>query len=96
MKKRISTYILVEMASSHEGDPKIAEFIIDSAAMAKANGILLQMFNLDTYIVPSDEDYLFLKKRVYIPLEKWAYLITRATGTGLDVWANVYDVVSAR
>ena len=56
MNKTVSTYILAEIASSHEGDPKIAEFIIDAAARAKADGILFQLINLATYIVPSDED----------------------------------------
>jgi len=96
MNTKTSTYILAEMASSHEGDPRIAGFIIDSAAKAKADGILLQIFNLDTYIIPSDEDYLELRDDIFIPLNDWVGLIQKAAGVGLDVWANVYDVESAK
>jgi len=95
MDKKVSTYILAEMASSHEGDPEIAEFIVDSAAKAKADGILFQLINLDTYIVPSDENYPEVKS-FYMNQEAWAALIDRANSLGLDVWANVYDLESAR
>jgi len=94
MKKKTSTYILAEMASSHEGDAKIAEFIIKSAAKAKADGILLQLFNLDTHIIPTDEDYEKAKD-IYLDQKIWAALIKKANYLGLDVWANVYDLESA-
>ena len=95
MNKKVSTYILAEMASSHEGDLKIAEYIIDSAAKAKADGILFQLINLDTYIVPSDEDYQEVKS-FYLTQKAWVALIEKANSLGLDVWANVYDLESAR
>ena len=95
MNKKVSTYILAEMASSHEGDSKVAESIIDSAAKAKADGILFQLINLDTYIVPSDEDYQEVKG-FYLSQEAWAGLIEKANSLGLDVWANVYDIESTK
>lgn len=82
------------MASSHEGSPKIAEFIIKSAAKAKADGILFQLMNLDTYIVPDDEDYQDTKS-FYLNQKGWAKLIRIANNLGLDIWANVYDLESA-
>lgn len=94
MKRKASTYILAEMAASHEGNPEIAEFIIDSTAKAKADGILFQIINLDTYIVPSDEDYQDVKS-FYLKQETWGKLIEKANSLGLDVWANVYDLESA-
>ncbi|MFC2070310.1 N-acetylneuraminate synthase family protein, partial [Chloroflexota bacterium] len=87
------TYILAEMAASHEGKPEIAEIIITAAAEGRADGILFQIFNLDAYIVPSDEDYENLKKWCLDPGE-WQKLIEKANSLGLDVWANVYDLAS--
>lgn len=94
MGEKVATYILAEMASSHEGNPNIAEFIIDSAAKAKADGILFQLANPDTYIVPSDEDYQE-SKSLYINQDTWSRLIEKSVAIGLDVWANVYDIESA-
>jgi N,N'-diacetyllegionaminate synthase len=94
MNKRTPAYILAEMASSHEGKLKTAEFIIDSAAKAGANGILFQLMNLATYIIPSDEDYPDTES-FYMNQNNWAVLIDRANNLGLDVWANVYDLESA-
>jgi sialic acid synthase SpsE/spore coat polysaccharide biosynthesis protein SpsF (cytidylyltransferase family) len=95
MKKKASTYILAEMAASHEGDREIAEFIVDSAAKAKADGILFQIINLDTYIVLSDEDYQDVKS-FYLKQETWGKLIEKANSLGLDIWANVYDLESVK
>ena len=88
-----STYILAEMASSHEGDLKTANFIIKSAAQAGADGILFQLIDLDTYIIPSDQDYEDIKS-FYMNQENWTELIGKANSLGLDVWANVYDLES--
>lgn len=89
----IEEYILAEMAASHEGDPKIAAFIIESAVKAKANGILFQLIDLETYIVPQDEDYKDIKS-FSLSQKDWAYLIEKANSLNLDVWANVYDLKS--
>ncbi len=95
MSKKVSTYILAEMAAAHEGDPGIGRTIIESAARAKADGILLQIIDLDTYIVPADQDYAEIK-RCYLNQQEWIALINRANSLGLDVWANVYDLESVR
>lgn len=88
-------YVLAEMASSHEGNPKLAEFIINGTVKAKANGILLQIINLDTYIIPSDEDYKTIKS-IYLNQKIWSKLIKQSVSGGLDVWANVYDMESVK
>ena len=93
--KQISTYILAEMASSHEGKVKIAEFIIKSVSLAGADGILFQLINLPTYIVPQDEDYQDTKS-FYLNQKEWMRLIKKANSLRLDVWANVYDLDSAK
>lgn len=93
--KKNSTYILAEMAASHEGNEKTAEFIIKTAANAGADGILFQIFDLDTYIVPSDENYQGIRS-FYLKQKIWAKLIKKANLLGLDVWANVYDLKSAK
>jgi N,N'-diacetyllegionaminate synthase len=87
------TYILAEMASSHEGKEKIAEFIMEGASKAGADGILFQLLDLPTYIVPNDEDMADTKS-FYMKQDIWARLIKKADSLGLDVWANVYDLAS--
>lgn len=95
MKSEIKKkYILAEMAASHEGDMKIAEFIIASVAKAGADGILFQMINLDTYIIPSDTDFADIKSFA-MSQPAWQQLIKKANDLKLDVWANVYDLESA-
>lgn len=83
------------MASSHEGKVETAEFIIQSAVKAEADGILFQIMDLASYIVPSDEDYADTKS-FYMTQKHWAELIKKANSLGLDIWANVYDLESAR
>jgi len=95
MNKKISTYILAEMAASHEGNPKNARVIIEGSAKAKADGILFQIIDLDTYIIPSDEDYPEIKT-CYMNQQEWSELIDMANSLGLDVWGNVYDLESVR
>ena len=95
MNKRVPTYILAEMAASHEGDPRLGLSIIEGAAEAKADGILFQIIDLDSYIIPTDQDYAEIKE-CYLNQEDWSVLIDRANSLGLDVWINVYDMESAR
>lgn len=87
------TYILAEMASSHEGDKKLADSIIESASRAGADGILLQIFDLNQNIIPSDPDYKEAES-IYLNQKIWESLIKKAQSLHLDVWANVYDIKS--
>jgi len=91
--KEKKTYILAEMASSHEGDKKTAESIIKSSAQAKADGILFQIMDPPTYIIPSDIDWEDTMS-FYMRQAPWAELIEKADSLGLDVWANIYDLAS--
>jgi len=91
--KKTFTYILAEMAASHEGDPQITEFIIEKSAQAKADGILFQLINPKTYIIPSDKDYEKINS-FYVGQKTWRYFIEKADFLGIDVWANVYDLES--
>lgn len=92
--KEIHTYILAEMAASHEGDLKKAIYIVESSAKAGADGILLQLIDLDTYIVPEDEDYDDIKS-FYMTQDKWLKIIKKCNELELDIWMNVYDLKSA-
>ncbi len=95
MAKQNKTYILAEIAASHEGKEKIAESIIKNAALAKADGILFQIIDLKSYIVPKDEDYKDIKS-FYLNQKIWERLIKKANSFELDVWANIYDLESAK
>ncbi len=93
MKKQ-QTYILAEMAASHEGDLEKAIYIVESSAKAGADGISLQLIDLDTYIVPEDEDYEDTKS-FYMEQDKWLKIIKKCNDLNLEIWANVYDLKSA-
>ncbi len=95
MKEQNELYILAEMAAAHDGKLETAELIVDGAAHAKADGVILQIFDLDSYIAPSDRDFP-LVKGLSLNQEKWAKVIEKANSLGLDVWANVFDVESAK
>ena len=46
---RTSTYIIAEMACSHEGDPALARKIIDAAGGAGADAIQFQILRTRTH-----------------------------------------------
>jgi sialic acid synthase SpsE len=52
-----STFIIAEMACSHEGDPQLARTIIDGAGRAGAGAIQFQIWRLKEILVARHPDY---------------------------------------
>ena len=67
------TYLIAEMACSHEGDPALARKIIDGAGQAGADAIQFQIFSLADIVVPYHPDYEKLTK-LELSRQEWADL----------------------
>jgi sialic acid synthase SpsE len=73
MLTRNQTYIIAEMACSHEGEPHLARQIIDAAGRAGADAIQFQIWRLADHVVPYDPEYEKIKK-VELPPQVWIEL----------------------
>lgn len=71
------TYIIAEMACSHEGDPALAQKIIDGAGRAGADAIQFQIWALKDMVVPHHADYEMLT-RIELSRDGWKDLAAYA------------------
>ena len=87
-----NTFLIAEMACSHEGDLNLAKKIIDGAAIAKADAIQLQVWSLTHMMAPQRKEYELLK-RIEFTKDQWKELIfyTRKTYPNLKVYVCVYE-----
>ena len=67
------TYIIAEMACSHEGDPALARKIIDGAGRSGADAIQFQIWKLREMMVPHHPDFEKVSK-IELSREQWADL----------------------
>ncbi|MBN1877194.1 MAG: N-acetylneuraminate synthase family protein [Anaerolineae bacterium] len=74
-QKTVSTYIIAEMACSHDGNPSLAYKIIDGAGQAGANAIQFQIWKLSEMMVPHHPDFERVLK-IELSREQWADLAT--------------------
>jgi sialic acid synthase SpsE len=86
------TYVIAEMACSHEGDPGLARKIIDAAAEAQADAIQFQIWLAKDLMVPHHADYSKLL-RLELSRETWAELAehARARRPEMEIIACVYE-----
>ena len=86
------TYIIAEMACSHEGSIALAKKIINASGQAKADAIQFQIWSLKDMVVPYHNDYSKLA-RIEISYEDWQQLseYTRYKFPELDIIACVYE-----
>ena len=87
-----STYIIAEMACSHEGDPAFARKIIDGAGEAGADAIQFQIWALEQMVVPHHPDYPLLT-RLELSREAWRDLAkyVRDKYSQMQIIACVYE-----
>ena len=71
------TYVIAEMACSHEGDPSLARRIIDAAGEAGADAIQFQIWAREDIIVPHHPDWELIGK-LEMPREDWGGLAAYA------------------
>jgi len=89
------TYIIAEMACSHEGDPELALKIIDGAGRAGADAIQFQIWSLLDMVVPHHKDYDLLSK-IELSQNDWQGLAeyVRKNYPNMDIIACVYETKS--
>jgi N,N'-diacetyllegionaminate synthase len=55
--KTVNTFVVAEMACSHDGNPNLARVIIDGAGQAGADAIQFQIWKLNEIMVPHHPDF---------------------------------------
>lgn len=90
------TFVIAEMACSHEGSLVLAKKIIDSSIEAGADAIQFQIWRHQDLVVPDHPDITVLRK-IELSFEQWQelYEYVRNNSNGMEVIACVYDAVSA-
>ena len=81
------TFIIAEMACSHEGDPELAKKIINSAAKARADAVQFQIWSLIHMMSPQRPEYEPLKK-IELERDEWSDLVayTRTKHPRIQIW----------
>jgi N,N'-diacetyllegionaminate synthase len=90
--KTKQTYIIAEMACSHEGDASLARKIIDGAGEAGADAIQFQIWSLKDMVVPHHPDYEMLT-RIELSRETWRDLASysKERFPSMQIIACVYE-----
>jgi len=89
------TFIIAEMACSHEGDPALARKIIDGAGAASADAVQFQIWLAKDMMVPHHPDFPILQ-RIELSREAWSELAAyvRRDHPRLQIIACVYERAS--
>lgn len=95
MSQAKQTYIIAEMACSHEGNVDLAKFIIESAYKAHADAIQFQVWQRELIMSPSHADYGVLES-VQLDQNEWQSLVdyTRTACPSLSIIACIYETTS--
>jgi len=91
-KNPSQTYIIADMACSHEGKSSIAHNIIDGAGQAGADAIQFQIWILKKLMVPHHPDFKRVS-RLELSGPQWASLIsyTREKYPNMEIIACIYE-----
>jgi N,N'-diacetyllegionaminate synthase len=69
------TFVIAEMACSHEGDINLAKLIIDGAFKSEADAVQLQIWSLENMMSPQRKEYELLQRLEFSPAE-WSELVS--------------------
>jgi N,N'-diacetyllegionaminate synthase len=87
-----NTYIIAEMACSHDGKTELAETIINAAAKSGADAVQFQVWKKEEIITASHPDASILQA-LELSQHAWRSLVdhVRSTHTQLDIIACIYE-----
>jgi len=87
-----NTFIIAEMACSHEGDIGLAKNIIDGAYNARADAVQLQVWSLDNMMSPKRKEFELLQ-RLEFSKEQWRELVgyTRTKYPKMAIYVCAYE-----
>jgi len=98
------TYVIAEMAWSHDGSREKAMAIIEGASQAQADALAIHITSLPDYMVPhygsgkgrisagkEDQNIYRYLERINLSPDDWAHLIPEAKDLGLDLCVMCND-----
>lgn len=95
MFKQNHTFIVCELAQTHEGDFSLAKLLVKAAALSKADAVKFQTFAADELAAPGYKYYSLFQKLEW-PESYWKELIDLGHTLGIKVYADVFGVKSLK
>jgi N,N'-diacetyllegionaminate synthase len=95
MLSKNQTFVIAEMANSHEGDFSMAKKIIEKVSNSMADGIKFQRFTADELALPNHENYQ-LYKSLEMSNDNWKKLVNYAKYKKLKVFFDVFGLKTAK
>ena len=89
MISKSRTFIVCELAQTHEGSLELAKLLVKAAAIAKADAVKVQVFMAEELAVPSYKHYKLFKQLEW-PEKSWKNLINFAHACGIEFFADVF------
>jgi len=89
------TFVIAEMANSHEGNLSTAKKIVEKASFAGVDAMKFQKFTADELAEPDHENY-HLYQKLEMSNKKWQNLVAFTKSKKLKVFFDVFGVRSAR
>jgi N-acetylneuraminate synthase len=101
------TYVVAEAGVNHNGSLKIAQELVEAAALAGVDAIKFQLFKTENIATPhspkapyqqvktnSSESQFEMLKQLEFSEEEVGILLKQAKGLGIDLFASVFDLDS--
>lgn len=85
--KQYPTYIIAEIGVNHNGDVDLALKMVEAAKQAGADAVKVQIIDPGKSYAKGTESYEIFK-RVYIPLEEWRTVASKAKELDIDIFAT--------
>jgi len=91
------TYVIAEMACSHDGSPDLAKAIVNAAGESGADAIQLQVWQASDLMVPYHSQFA-VHQELQLSREQWreVFMFIRDEFAELDIIGCVYELESLR
>jgi len=87
------TFIIAELAQTHEGSLPLAKMLVKAVSEAKADAVKVQVFRADELAVPTYKHYRLFENLEW-PEISWKELIDFSHECGLKIFADVFGIDS--